>query len=150
MEELKGELASCKIVMVGGLLAMQSAYYVKVPETNRSTKDVDNFLWGSIDKRSEGAAIDTRDNFKGEFKQQFYHENVEDETRADYMLHLWNTCKMNAHLGLGRQEGSGCNNQRIKPTSLRFSDTKVGGRIRWRRFNSAAEWSFQVLQQHNN
>lgn len=46
MEELKGELSSCKIVMAGGLLAMQSAYCVKVPETNRSTKDVDNFLWG--------------------------------------------------------------------------------------------------------
>lgn len=49
MEELKGELASCKIVMVGGVLTMQPAHHVLVPESKefkgiRSAKDVDNFL----------------------------------------------------------------------------------------------------------
>ncbi|XP_040930143.1 uncharacterized protein [Gossypium hirsutum] len=88
--ELKGELTIYKVALGnGGLAAAAPKPNIDVPKPKkfkgtRSARDVDNFLWG-IEQYfcAKGITEDvTKEEFRCEFKAQFYPEYAEDEARA--------------------------------------------------------------------
>ncbi|KAK5771017.1 hypothetical protein PVK06_047186 [Gossypium arboreum] len=87
--EVKGEPTIYKAPLGNEGLVAAPKPSVDVPKPKkfkgiRSTRDVENFLWGieSIDVRHGKTEIRTWEEFQKEFKVKFYLEYVEDEARA--------------------------------------------------------------------
>ena len=100
MEELMGELSSCKTAIGGSVLAVTSKHRIEIPKPKefkgtRSAKDLDNFLWGmeqyfrAMGIEDDATKVNTGSMYFTDVALLWWHRRCNNEKRGGTTIGTW-------------------------------------------------------------